>query len=213
MSAVTLVFASRNRGKVVELRELLAGLPIEVRAVDDVAPEMPDVVEDGDTFEANAIKKARAVSLATGLPALADDSGLEIDALDGAPGVHSARFSGSHGDDEQNNDKVLALLDGVPDERRTGRFRSVLALADTGGSLGDHVIVAEGACEGRILHERRGTGGFGYDPLFYVPELGATFAELGLGTKNDRSHRARAMQALKPRLIAYFQLANARSSG
>lgn len=213
MSGPALVFASRNPGKLVELRELLAGLPIEVHAVDEVAPDMPEVIEDGDTFEANAIKKARVVSLRTGLPALADDSGLEIDALGGAPGVHSARFAGSHGDDEQNNEKVLALLADVPDERRSGRFRSVLALADTAGPLGDEVILAEGVCEGRILRERRGTGGFGYDPLFLLPELGATFAELGLGSKNDRSHRARAMQALKPRLIEYFQLANTRPSG
>ncbi|HUH02204.1 MAG TPA: RdgB/HAM1 family non-canonical purine NTP pyrophosphatase, partial [Kofleriaceae bacterium] len=204
MSRPALVFASRNPGKLVELRELLAGLAIEVRAIDEAVPDLPEVIEDGDTFEANAIKKARAVSLATGLPALADDSGLEIDALGGAPGVHSARFAGGHGDDQQNNDKVLALLADVPDERRSGRFRSVLALADAAGPLGEQVILAEGVCEGRILRERRGTGGFGYDPLFYLPELGATFAELGLGTKNDRSHRARAMQALKPRLIAYF---------
>jgi XTP/dITP diphosphohydrolase len=213
MSGRALVFASRNPGKLVELRQLLAGLPIEVRAIDEVAPDMPEVIEDGDTFEANARKKARAVSLHTGLPVLADDSGLEIDALGGAPGVQSARFAGGHGDDEQNNDKVLALLADVPEERRAGRFRSVLALADTTGPLGDQVILAEGVCEGRILRERRGTGGFGYDPLFYLPELGATFAELGLGSKNDRSHRARAMQALKPRLIEYFQLANTRSSG
>jgi XTP/dITP diphosphohydrolase len=126
-----LVFASRNRGKLVELRELVRGLALDVVSVDEVAADMPDVVEDGATFEANAIKKARAVALHTGLPALADDSGLEIDALDGAPGVFSARFGGEHGDDEQNNDKVLALLAGVPAERRTARFQSVLALSES----------------------------------------------------------------------------------
>lgn len=208
-----LVFATRNRGKLVELRQLLAGLPLAVRSLDEVDAAVPDVVEDGDTFEANATKKALEVSRATGLPALADDSGIEIDALDGAPGVHSARFAGAHGADEANNDKVLALLSSVPEAERTARFRSVLALADCGGRLGDQVITCAGVCEGRILDHRRGDRGFGYDPLFFVPELGATFGELGLGSKNEMSHRARAMQAMRPRIIDYFGLANPRSSG
>jgi len=206
-----LVFATRNRGKIVELRELLAELPLEVLSLDDV--HVPEVVEDGDTFAANAIKKAREVSAATGLPALADDSGLEVDALGGAPGVYSARYAGDDATDDANNDKLLAALAGVPEARRTARFRSVLALADVGGRLGDRVITSDGTCEGRVLDHRRGTGGFGYDPLFWAPELGATFAELGVGSKNDLSHRARAMRAMKPRLIDYFRLAKPGSSG
>ena len=161
-------------------------------------------MEDAGSFAGNAIKKAREVSIATGLPALADDSGLEVDALDGAPGVHSARYAGVHADDRANNDKLLAALAGVPRARRTARFHSVLALSDCTGRLGAEVITAEGTCEGVILDAPRGAGGFGYDPLFWVAALGATFAELGVGTKNDLSHRARAMRAMKPRLAAYF---------
>ncbi len=196
-----LVFATHNRGKLAELRQLLTGLDLEVVSLDDV--EVPEIEEDGDSFEANAVKKAREASAALGLPALADDSGLEVEVLDGAPGVHSARYAGEHGDDEANNDRLLAELADVPDGHRSARFCSVLAFVD-----GDQVLTAHGACEGVVLRERRGTGGFGYDPLFYVPELGATFAELGVGAKNDRSHRAVAMKAMKPLLIRYFQLAN-----
>jgi XTP/dITP diphosphohydrolase len=196
-----LVFATRNRGKLVELRELLPG--IEVRSLDDV--HVPEVIEDADSFVGNASKKAREVSAATGLPALADDSGLEVDALGGAPGVYSARYAGEPHDDAKNNAKLLAALAGVPAEKRTARFRSVLALADTNGPLGSQVITADGSCEGIILEAPRGSGGFGYDPLFYSPELGMTFAEAGVGPKNDLSHRARAMRAIKPRLLEYLR--------
>lgn len=201
---IVLVFATRNAGKVAELRELTAGLPIEVRSLDGL--DVPEVVEDGDTFEANASKKAREVSAATGLPALADDSGLEVDALGGAPGVWSARYAGDDASDEDNNDKLLEAMAAVEPEDRTARFRSTLALADVGGELGDGVILARGACEGRILTERQGDGGFGYDPLFFSPELGKTFAEAGVGSKNQLSHRARAMQELLPKLKHYFHL-------
>jgi XTP/dITP diphosphohydrolase len=207
-----LVFATRNAGKVVELRQLLPG--VFMLGVDEAAArlgrEIPDVDEDADTFAGNAIKKAREVSQATGFPALADDSGLEVDALGGAPGVWSARYAGGGGD-AANNAKLLVALAEVPPERRTARFRSVLALADVAGPLGAEVITAEGSCEGAVLDAPRGTGGFGYDPLFLVPELGQTFAELGVGTKGERSHRARAMQAIRPRLLAYLErLAGAR---
>jgi len=198
-----LVFATRNRGKLVELRQLLPG--IAVLSIDEIDHAIPDVVEDADTFEGNAAKKAREVSLATGFPSLADDSGLEVDALDGAPGVYSARYAGEPADDRKNNEKLLAALAGVPPERRTARFRAALALADAAGPLGDRVITADGACEGIILEAPRGTGGFGYDPLFYAPELGMTFAEAGVGPKSDLSHRARAMRAMKPHLLAYLQ--------
>ena len=194
------MFATRNRGKLVELRELLPG--VDVRSLDDI--HVPDVVEDADTFAGNAAKKAREVSQATGLPALADDSGLEVDALGGAPGVYSARYAGAGHDDAANNRKLLAALASVPADKRTARFHSVLALADVTGPLGGEVITADGTCEGVILDGPRGTGGFGYDPLFYSPELGMTFAEAGVGPKNDLSHRARAMRAMKPRLLEYL---------
>ena len=197
-----LVFATRNPGKLVELRQLLPEL--EVLDVDEAARrtgrEIPEVEEDADTFVGNAAKKAREVSAASGLPALADDSGLEVDALGGAPGVWSARYAGEPANDAANNAKLLAALAGVPAERRTARFRAVLALADPAGPLGDRVITASGACEGVILDAPRGTGGFGYDPLFYAPEIGQTFAEAGVGPKSDLSHRARAMRALLPHL-------------
>jgi XTP/dITP diphosphohydrolase len=201
-----LVFATRNPGKLVELRQLLPN--INVLGVEEAAArlgrEIPDVDEDADTFVGNATKKAREVSRATGFPALADDSGLEVDALNGAPGVWSARYAGGGGD-AANNAKLLLALRDVPPARRTARFRSVLALADVDGPLGDRVITAEGMCDGVMLDAPRGTGGFGYDPLFLVPALGQTFAELGIGTKGELSHRARAMQAIKPQLLAYLQ--------
>jgi XTP/dITP diphosphohydrolase len=204
-----LVFATRNKGKLVELRDLLPG--IAVLSVDEAAQqlgrEIPDVVEDADTFAGNATKKAREVSAATGLPALADDSGLEVDALGGAPGVYSARYAGDQHDDAANNAKLLGMLAGVPAERRTARFRAVLALADVNGPLGSEVLTADGTCEGVILEAPRGTGGFGYDPLFFAPELGQTFAEAGVGPKSDLSHRARAMKAIKARLLGYLQQA------
>jgi XTP/dITP diphosphohydrolase len=195
-----LVFATRNRGKLVELRDLLPELDIA-----PLDPALPEVVEDADTFAGNAIKKAREVSAATGLPALADDSGLEVDALGGAPGVHSARYAGAGHDDDANNARLLAALVGVPAPRRTARFRAVLALCDVRGRLGHGAITAEGACEGVILDAPRGTGGFGYDPLFFAPELAMTFAEAGTGTKRELSHRARAMAAMRPRLLAYLR--------
>jgi len=202
-----LVFATRNQGKLVELRQLLPG--VDVLSVDEAAQrlgiEIPETVEDADTFSGNAIKKAREVSRATNLPALADDSGLEVDALGGAPGVYSARYAGEGAGDAANNTKLLAALADVPADRRTARFRAVLALADVTGPLGSEVLTADGVCEGVVLDAPRGTGGFGYDPLFLFPDLGQTFAELGVGTKGDLSHRARAMRAIKPRLLSYLQ--------
>ena len=195
------MFATRNKGKLVELRDLLPG--VDVRAIDELDVHVPEVVEDADTFAGNAIKKAREVSAATGLPALADDSGLEVDALGGAPGVYSARYAGEGHDDAANNAKLLAALAGVTN--RTARFRAVLALADVRGALGGEAITADGTCEGTILDAPRGTGGFGYDPLFYAPELGMTFAEAGTGTKRHLSHRARAMAAMKPKLLVYLR--------
>lgn len=204
-----LVFATRNRGKLTELRQLLPGL--RVLALDEAEAELgrvaPEVEEDRTTFAGNAIKKAREVSAALGLPALADDSGLEVDALGGAPGVLSARYAGDGHDDAANNRKLLTALAGVPGPGRTARFRCVLALADVTGRLGPITLTADGACEGVILDAARGAGGFGYDPLFFSPELGATFAEAPADAsrrKNDLSHRGRAMRAMAPRLVAYL---------
>jgi XTP/dITP diphosphohydrolase len=201
-----LVFATRNKGKLVELRQLLP--TVDVLSVDEAATqlgiEIPDVIEDADTFVGNASKKAREVSQITTYPALADDSGLEVDALDGAPGVYSARYAGEPHDDRRNNDKLLAALEGVPADKRTARFRAVLALADVNGKLRDQIITASGTCEGVILDAPRGTGGFGYDPLFFSPELGMTFAEAGIGTKSELSHRSRAMKSIKQQLLAYL---------
>ncbi|HTE55858.1 MAG TPA: RdgB/HAM1 family non-canonical purine NTP pyrophosphatase [Kofleriaceae bacterium] len=202
-----LVFATRNQGKLTELRELLADLGGAIEVTSAIELDLPEVIEDADTFAGNAAKKARSASIATGLPALADDSGLEVDALGGAPGVISARFAGPEQDDRRNNDKLLAALAGIPRERRTARFRSALALADTAGPLGDRVLSSDGVCEGVILDEPRGTGGFGYDPLFFAPELGCSFAEAGVGPKNHLSHRARAMRAMRAQILEYFRLA------
>jgi XTP/dITP diphosphohydrolase len=182
-----LVLATRNRGKVKELAGLLSSLPVEVLSLDDF-PEMPEVEEDGVTFKANAMKKALAVSLHTGEIALADDSGLEVDCLGGAPGVHSARFAGDGRDDRENNEKLLRLMKNVPPEKRTARFKCVVALATPDGRM----FTAEGDCEGVIGSSPKGGGGFGYDPLFVVPEFSKTFAELDLKTKNNISHRGRA---------------------
>jgi XTP/dITP diphosphohydrolase len=203
---VSLVFATRNKGKLVELRQLLPDL--DVLSIDEAAARLgvtiPEVVEDAETFAGNAAKKAREVSRATRLPALADDSGLEVDALGGGPGVYSARYAGEPHDDARNNTKLLGALAGIPADRRTARFRAVLALADVHGPLGADVITADGTCEGVILDAPRGTGGFGYDPLFFSPELGMTFAEAGVGTKSELSHRSRAMRAIRPRLVDYL---------
>jgi XTP/dITP diphosphohydrolase len=204
-----LVFATRNRGKLRELRELVSG--IEVVSVDEAAQRLgraiADVVEDRDTFVGNAEKKAVEVAKVTGWPALADDSGLEVDALGGAPGVFSARYAGDEAAadrDAANNRKLLAALHGVASAQRTARFRAVVALADPCGALGEEVLIAEGACEGIIGEVARGEGGFGYDPLFVLPDLQRTFAELDQASKAARSHRGRAIAALLPRLRHYL---------
>ncbi|MBI2897841.1 MAG: RdgB/HAM1 family non-canonical purine NTP pyrophosphatase [Deltaproteobacteria bacterium] len=188
-----LVVATTNPGKLAELRRLLAGEDVVLHSLAD-HPEVPEVVEDGETFEENARKKAQAVARATGLPALADDSGLEVDALAGEPGVRSARWSGRG--DRANNDRLLAELELRPGAPRTARFRAVLALAWPSGEI----EVATGSCEGEIAIVPRGTNGFGYDPLFVVTgENGRTYAELEGHEKDRHSHRAAALGALWPR--------------
>jgi len=188
-----LLVATRNRGKIAELQRLLADLPgVELVGL-DAFEGVPDVVEDADSFEGNAVKKACEHAKATGLPTLADDSGLVVDALDGAPGIYSARYAGAHGDDAANNAKVLRELEGVPRERRSARFVCALAFADASGEL---VRVERGAIEGHILTEERGDGGFGYDPMFLPVGETRTTAEMPADEKNAISHRAVASRAM-----------------
>jgi len=196
---VPLLVGSKNPDKVLEIRRFLAGLP--VRVTDLSAFDVPDVAEDGDTFEANAALKARGFAAETGLLTVADDSGLEIDALGGAPGIYSARFAGEPPDDEANNALVLERLAGVPDDERTARFRCVIALASPEGLI----FTTEGHVEGRIAREERGDYGFGYDPLFIPVGYERTFGELGRQIKDSISHRARALAAFKEKFTEYMR--------
>jgi XTP/dITP diphosphohydrolase len=200
---VTLVVATGNRGKLEELRALLAGVPVEVRAVADAMREPPHVVEDGATFADNATKKATAIAQATMMLTLADDSGLEVDALDGRPGVRSARFAHERATDAENNAALLAALAALGEPLQgagfRARFRCVLALVDPFTNGGRPHLV-EGRCEGMITRTPRGSGGFGYDPLFVVDGTDKTMAELDRDEKNRLSHRARAFAALRPLL-------------
>ncbi|HVV53287.1 MAG TPA: XTP/dITP diphosphatase [Polyangia bacterium] len=186
------VVATRNKGKLRELLPLLDGLGLDLATIDALAPDA-ELREDGVTFEENALAKARQAAAATGLPAIADDSGLEVEALDGAPGVWSARYAGPGADDAKNNAKLLAALAAVPAGRRGARFRCVAAFVDPARGI---EIVRDGACAGEILAAPRGSEGFGYDPLFLLPARGRTMAELPLAEKNQLSHRAAAFRAL-----------------
>jgi len=187
----TVVLATRNKGKIAELRALLAGLGPQVVGLAEF-PDIGEIPETGTTFLENARIKARAVCQATGLVSLADDSGLCVDALDGAPGVYSARYSGEDATDAANNAKLLAALADVPEARRTCRFVSVVvAVAPDGREL-----TAEGVWEGRVTTSPAGQGGFGYDPLFFDPTAGLTAAELSPEAKNARSHRGKALANL-----------------
>ena len=188
-----LLAATHNRGKLVELKKLLEGLPVELLTLDDL-PGFPPVEETGDTFRENAVIKAALLAKESGILTVADDSGLEVDALNGQPGVYSARFAGEPPDDRRNNRKLLQMLAGVPPAQRTARFVCVIAIATPDGQ----VHTAEGQCEGIILTESRGEGGFGYDPLFYVPALQKTMAELTLEEKNRISHRGQALRKAAP---------------
>jgi XTP/dITP diphosphohydrolase len=186
------VLATRNRHKAIELVALLRDLGITIRSLDEF-PDAPDVVEDGTTCEANAIKKARAIAEFTGLPAVADDTGLEVDALGGRPGVYAARYAGEDATYDDNCRKLLRELTGVPRERRTTRFLTVAALALPSGE----VRVAQGTLDGTITEEASGTVGFGYDPVFFVPELGKTLAQISVEQKNTISHRAKAFTQMR----------------
>jgi XTP/dITP diphosphohydrolase len=195
VSRPLLLLASANQGKLRELRTILDGLPVELVGLAEAglgAP--PEVEETGDTFLANALLKARAYAAWSGLAAVADDSGLEVDALGGAPGVRSARYAGPGAGDQANLHKLLAALAGVPPERRTARFRCAAVLVDP--AVGEWH--AEAAWEGRVLEAPRGGGGFGYDPVFLPDGWEQTSAEVDQATKDAASHRGKAFRALRP---------------
>ncbi|MBQ8063776.1 MAG: RdgB/HAM1 family non-canonical purine NTP pyrophosphatase [Clostridia bacterium] len=203
------LIATQNSHKKTEFQRILAPLGVEIRTAGELGLTYPDVEETGTTFEENALLKARAGCLLSGVPTVADDSGLCVDALDGAPGLYSARWSsdteGENGDDEENNDKLLRLLKGVPDEERTAHYVAAVAAVFPDG----REFVVRGECYGRIAHERHGSGGFGYDPLFLVSTAGTesneqaasgdftkTFGEVDPAVKDAQSHRARALNKM-----------------
>jgi XTP/dITP diphosphohydrolase len=193
-----LVLASGNAGKVAELRELLADSGIALLPQSDFG--VADIDESASTFVENALLKARHAARATGLPALADDSGLCVDALDGAPGLFSARYGGTHGDAAGNIARLLAEMAAVADDRRAARFYCVVVLLRSADD--PHPLIAEGEWHGRILRAPRGDVGFGYDPVFFDPAHGCSAAELDPSVKNRMSHRGRALAALTQRLAA-----------
>ncbi|AFV03663.1 MULTISPECIES: XTP/dITP diphosphatase [unclassified Dehalobacter] len=194
------LLATMNKGKVMELEGLLNDGKIEILSLSDLS-DYQEVEESGSTFAENAFIKARAACATGKMITLADDSGLEVDALAGAPGVLSARYAGEPKNDEHNIEKLLTDLEGVPEENRTARFRCALAIICPDGQE----YLTEGSVEGRILTERIGTGGFGYDPVFYLPDLQKTMAELSLDEKNCLSHRARAFAKAVPLLTALMK--------
>ena len=194
-----IVLATGNPGKLGEIQRILGDLGVEIIPQTELGVD--DADETGESFVENALIKARHASLLTGLPAIADDSGLVVDALDGRPGVYSARYSGADATDESNIDKLLQEMRGIPGERRTAAFPCCAVFVSTDDSTS---LVAEGRWTGRILEQRRGTGGFGYDPVFFDPECGRTAAELGPELKNARSHRGKALSALAEMLREHY---------
>lgn len=200
----TIVLASRNAKKIGEIRDLLAPHSIVVSGVGD-HPDVPEVVEDGDTFAANAAKKAVEVAGHVGTWAIGEDSGLSVDALDGAPGVYSARYAGEPADDAANNAKLVAALADVPPVKRSAHYTCHVALADAAGNVR---LSVEARCNGRIVLDPRGTNGFGYDPYFLLPEYGRTFGELSPIVKRHLSHRARAFASFIPQLVRLLAAEN-----
>jgi len=185
-----IVLATGNEGKLIEIQKMLSPFPVKIMGLKDFGP-IPPVVEDGETFEENAYKKAHFTAKMLGFPALADDSGLMVHALDGAPGVHSARYAGGDATDQERNLKLLRAMEGV--ENRSAAFVCLIAIAVPRGPS----LIYEGRCEGMISHEPKGEHGFGYDPLFYYPPLKKTFAEMSLEEKNEISHRGKALAEVK----------------
>jgi len=197
---LTLVVGTRNRKKKKEIEKILEGFPVRLLSLADY-PHAPEVEEDAATFEGNARKKALMLADALGEWVVADDSGLEIDALDGRPGVYSARYAGTDASDSEKCLKVLAELADVPEENRGARFRCTIAVARPGGVL----FTVEGRCDGRIAREMKGAGGFGYDPIFFYPDRGCTFAQMSPEEKNSVSHRGRALELFKAELRKYLE--------
>ena len=195
-----LVVATRNAGKLLEIQDILEESGIKCRSLADF-PELPPIAETGASFVENALIKARAVAQRISCPTLADDSGLEVETLGGRPGVRSARFAGEQASDADNNARLLLELDGVPPQQRQARFVCALALVVPGGAT----LIVTGDCAGQILEQGRGRGGFGYDPLFWLPELDKTFAELTPQEKSQRSHRGQALAKLKQELPGFLK--------
>lgn len=199
----TIVLATNNKGKIRELSVMLEPFGLKVKALSEF-PEIGDIPETGSTFKENAFIKARTVAEITGLVAVADDSGIEVDALDGRPGVYSARYAGEECDDHANNEKMLAEMKGVPDEKRTGRYRCVMAASAPNGAE----IDTDGAYDILVGHGYKGDGGFGYDVIVIDPEMGCHVAELGSEVKNKRSHRGKAMRKLLELWPDFWEKAN-----
>ena len=195
----TLVLATHNPDKQTEMNAVLSDLGLDVIGLDQY-PEIDDIPENGTTLLENALIKARAVHLKTGFPALADDTGLEVDAPHGAPGVYSARFAGEDATYQDNVKKLLSVMAGISRQNRTARFRTIVALIDS-----DTELWTEGIIEGLITRDQRGTWGFGYDPIFEAADTGKTFSEMSAAQKNEISHRARALQKMRKKLITVFE--------
>ncbi len=204
LSVTDLLVATTNPGKFAEIQSFLKILPLRILSLRDLG-NPPTVLEDGDSFAANALKKARTLARFSGLLTLADDSGIEVDVLGGAPGIFSARYAGAEGNDAANNEKLLRELADVPEEKRTGRFICVLALcAPDGAGLKEWIVQA--SCEGRIALALKGAKGFGYDPLFIYPPFGKTFGEITRETKATVSHRGKALQKLAVMMPKWLDL-------
>ena len=197
------VLASKNKHKVVEISRIMEKLDIQLVLQSDLGVDI-DVEETGTTFEENSFQKAEAVMKATGLPALADDSGIAVDALNGEPGIYSARYMGEDTSYRIKNANLVERLNGVPDEKRTARFVCAISAALPGGTI----LRSRGTIEGRIGYEERGENGFGYDPIFYLPEYGCSTAELDPATKNRLSHRGKALEAIKEQLRPFLEEGN-----
>jgi XTP/dITP diphosphohydrolase len=191
---IELLIATTNPAKFAEIQSILKNLPVTIRSLQSLG-QWPTVSEDGATFEENALKKARTLARYSGRLTLADDSGLEVDALHGAPGIYSARYCGEECNDDKNNQKLLRELQGIPDQQRTGRFVCALALCAPDSCGGKEWLVRE-SCEGRIAFAPRGNQGFGYDPVFFFPPYGKTFGEVDRNTKATVSHRGKALKKL-----------------
>ena len=188
-----LIVASRNKGKIGEIKELLVDLPFKVTSLLDY-PQIPEIIEDGKTYRANALKKAREVALATGKVAMSDDSGIEVKALDNAPGIYSARFAGEGASEKARNKKLFAMLKGVPMHKRQARYRCVIALVN---GKGQELGVVQGTCSGYVTTRNIGTNGFGFDPLFLLKRYNKTFGQLPATLKAKISHRARALKKFR----------------